>query len=205
MNKGQLYLISAPSGAGKTSIVHELIKNDKKIRLAVSHTTRAPRTGEEHGKDYYFISGTEFADLLKQNTFLEHANVYNNFYGTSKIAVFAMLNTGADVILEIDWQGARQVMAQLPDTVHISIAPPSIEALKSRLGARGQDSRDVIADRMRQARDEVMHLGEAKYIVINDDFARALRSVHSIFIAERQRADRQSHIVDKLLNRHKGT
>lgn len=198
MSSGQLYLVSAPSGAGKTSMVRELIKKDENIKLSISHTTRAPRASERHAKDYFFVTKPEFEELLRQNSFLEHANVYGNYYGTSKDAVFAMLATGSDVILEIDWQGAQQIIHKLPDTIHISIAPPSIEALRSRLSARGLDDSATIEHRMSQAEDEIDHLKEAEYVVINDDFAQAVAAMHAIFIAERQKYIRQKPLLDKL-------
>ncbi len=199
MSKGQLYLVSAPSGAGKTSLVRELLKRDSTIKLSISHTTREPRVGEQDEIDYYFVSHSRFEDLITKDAFLEHANVYGNHYGTCKQSVFKMLDNGADVILEIDWQGAKQVMAQHKDTVHISIAPPSIEALRSRLTARGQDDAATIECRMLQATEEIVHLKEAKYTVINDDFSESVLILHAIFIAERQKYERQKAKIEKLL------
>ena len=172
---GTLYIISAPSGAGKSSLLKSLLESmSGELALSVSHTTRYPRPGEVDGADYHFIDGVAFEGMVKRGEFLEHAQVFDNRYGTSRQAVADQLATGVDVILEIDWQGARLVREQMPDTVGIFILPPSQEALQQRLQDRGQDEDDVIARRMRDSVSEMSHYDEYDYLVINDVFQEAL-------------------------------
>jgi len=198
---GTLYVFSAPSGAGKTSLVKALLEKTEAIGVSVSHTTRDPRPGEENGKDYNFVSQDEFKSLIDQNAFLEHAQVFDNFYGTSQIWVESELAAGRDVILEIDWQGAEQIRQQMPDTVTVFILPPSREELHSRLTGRGQDSEETIERRMRDAVSEMSHYNEFDYIIINDDFEQALEQLRSVVLARRQRAAAQTQIhVDLLKN-----
>ena len=172
---GTLYIISAPSGAGKSSLLKALLESmSGELALSVSHTTRYPRPGEVDGEDYYFIDGVAFEGMVKRGEFLEHAQVFDNRYGTSRQAVADQLATGVDVILEIDWQGARLVREQMPETVGIFVMPPSQEALQQRLQDRGQDDDEVIARRMRDAVSEMSHYDEYDYLVINDVFQEAL-------------------------------
>lgn len=184
---GTLFIISAPSGAGKTSLVKRLIETTSGIAVSISHTTRPPRPGEQEGVHYHFVSLAAFEDMLKSNAFLESALVFGNRYGTSRAAVLTPLQTGHDVILEIDWQGAQQVRNQMPENASIFILPPSREALRQRLTGRGQDSVEVIDRRMAAALDELSHYAEFDYLVINDEFATALDELHAIVIAQRQR------------------
>jgi len=198
---GTLYTISAPSGAGKTSLVKALIKSMDNIETSVSHTTRPPRKGEKNGVDYYFIDQDKFIKMVEKTLFLEHAQVFDNFYGTSQRAVFEKLAKGIDVILEIDWQGAQQVRKFHEDTVGIFILPPSLETLERRLRGRGKDSDEVIARRMKKAEDEMSHYVEFDYLVINDDFSRALKDLQTIFYCQRLSHRVQTQKNQKLLMR----
>lgn len=201
---GTLFIFSAPSGAGKTSLVKALLQSTGYIGVSVSHTTRAPRPGEVDGKDYHFISVAEFQDMVSRGAFLEHAQVFDNFYGTSQEWVESELSAGRDVILEIDWQGAQQVRHQMPDAVSVFIAPPSITALRERLQKRGQDSEDIIERRMRDARNEMSHYGEYNYLIINDNFDNTVEELRAIVIARRHRLSaqqvRHNDVLQELLN-----
>lgn len=200
MAKGTLYTISAPSGAGKTSLVSALLENaGQRICVSVSHTTRNQRPGEQHGVNYHFVSRDEFNTLKDQDRFLEWAEVFGNFYGTSRDWVTEQLNLGLDVILEIDWQGAEQIRAKMPDVRSIFILPPDLEALRERLQNRGQDDQATIDARMQQARQEISHYGAADYLVINDDFATALSDLQAIFRCVRLEKDRQLENHPRLL------
>lgn len=192
MAQGTLFIVSAPSGAGKTSLVRELIESLDGIQVSVSHTTRERREGEVDGVNYHFVDVARFEAMVEQGDFFEYARVFDNYYGTSRSAVQAMLAAGQDVILEIDWQGARQVRAQLPDAVSVFILPPSREELERRLAGRGTDEHAVIARRMRDAVDEMSHHDEYDYLVINDDFTTALRELQSLVIARRLTRERVS-------------
>ena len=196
---GTLYVFSAPSGAGKTTLVKALLEQTDDIGVSVSHTTRPPREGEINGKDYNFVSQDDFKSLIEQSAFLEHAQVFDNFYGTSQIWVEQELEVGRDVILEIDWQGAQQIRQQMPDMVSVFILPPSREELLKRLTGRGTDTQDVIDRRMHDAVSEMSHYGEFDYIIINDDFDLALQELRSIVLARRQRTAAQSQIQQELL------
>ena len=187
-----LFIVSAPSGAGKTSLLRELVPADERLVMSVSHATRTMRPGEEDGVHYHFVSVERFEELVEQGAFLEHARVFDNYYGTSEAAVRGQLAEGRDVVLEIDWQGARQVRRRFPGAVSVFIAPPNIEALRDRLSGRGQDSVEVIERRMTDARRELSHYPEYDYLVINDDFATALSELRAIVTAERLREPRQS-------------
>ena len=196
---GTLFIVSAPSGAGKSSLLKALLAGDARLELSVSHTTRAPRSGEQDGVHYHFVDAATFAELVAQGAFLEHASVFGNAYGTTEAAVRDRLEVGSDVVLEIDWQGARQVRERFPAAVSIFILPPSVAALQQRLAARGQDAAEVIAGRMDKARDELSHHGEYDYLVVNDDFAVALADLAAIVRAERLRAARQRAALGPLL------
>jgi len=187
MATGTLYIVAAPSGAGKTSLVNSLVETTPGVVVSVSHTTRPPRPGEQDGVHYYFVPLATFEAMIAQGAFLEHAQVFGNRYGTSRAAVLSQLEAGLDVILEIDWQGARQVREQMPNNLSIFILPPSREALHQRLAERGQDSAEVIERRMAAALDELAHYAEFDYLVINDRFDTALTELRAIVIAQRQR------------------
>ena len=184
-SQGILYTISAPSGAGKTSLVHALLERTDNICVSVSHTTRPQRPGETDGKDYHFVSEEQFLAMLGEAAFLEHAQVFDNYYGTSQAWVSQQLAAGTDVILEIDWQGAAQVRRIMPATRSIFILPPSRETLEQRLRGRGQDDEAIIARRMQAAVDEMSHFAEAEYLVINDDFETALADLQAIIHSKR--------------------
>ena len=204
MNKGLLFTVSAPSGAGKTSLVKALVDADTRLKVSVSHTTRPQRQGEQDGVNYHFVSADTFAAMLAQNAFAEHARVFTNWYGTAHAEIDKLLGGGHDVILEIDWQGAQQIKAQLPDTVAIFIAPPSLQALKQRLTQRGQDDPDIIAQRMQASVDEISHYDAADFLVINDDFATALVDLRAIMRCSQLRLDvqqqRHANLLAQLLS-----
>ena len=199
MNKGNLYIISAPSGAGKTSLVKEVISSLNSLSVSVSHTTRQKREGEIDGKDYFFISVEKFKMMQVDSAFLESAQVFDNFYGTAQKTVEDTLLQGNDVILEIDWQGAQQIRKLLPTSISIFILPPSIETLRQRLEGRGKDDAEIIARRMRDAVTEMRHYPEFDYVVVNEDFGVALNELKSIVIANRLVQARQSHNLNTLL------
>lgn len=199
MAKGTLYTISAPSGCGKTSLVKALLERMSGIGVSVSHTTRDMRPGEENGKDYHFINADKFLEMIHAGEFLEHAQVFRNYYGTSQAAVEEMLNNDQDVILEIDWQGMQQVKKLRPDCVAITIVPPSLDALQSRLQGRDSDSEEEIAHRMSQAKEEMSHFAECDFLVINDDFNTALDELCSIVTSLRLRTEVQSSRHEVLL------
>lgn len=180
---GTLYIVSAPSGAGKTSLIKALVDSQAQIRVSVSHTTRAMRPGEVDGVNYHFTERQAFIEMLERDEFLEHAEVFGNLYGTSQRWLEQTLREGLDLILEIDWQGAQQVRRLMPQAKSIFILPPTPEALRQRLTNRGQDSDDIIDVRMREAVSEMSHYVEYDYIVINDEFTRALDDLKAIFRA----------------------
>ena len=188
---GCLFIVSAPSGAGKTTLVSGLIASDPLVRKSVSYTTRKPRAGEEDGRDYHFISEDAFTRMREAGEFLETALVHGNLYGTSRPAVEKECAAGHDVLLEIDWQGAAQIRKIEPESVAIFILPPSIAALEKRLRGRGQDSPEVIARRVAAARGEIAHVEEFDYVIINEEFNRAAQDLISIIRAERLRLPRQ--------------
>lgn len=189
MRKGNLYIISAPSGAGKSSLISALLteKGDEvPMMVSISHTTRVPRPGETDGVHYYFVDVPTFEQMIAEDAFLEYANVFGgNYYGTSLAAIEENLAKGVDVFLDIDWQGARQIREKVPNAKSIFILPPSVVELENRLNARGQDSAEVIASRMAKACDEMSHFAEYDYVVINDDFSQALENIATILQAER--------------------
>lgn len=190
-SEGILFVVSAPSGAGKTSLVKALLKADPAIRLSVSYTTRAPRPGESDGRDYHFVSHEQFHKLLTQNEFLEHAEVYGNFYGTSKSVISRELYAGRDLLLEIDWQGAAQVREHFPRSASIFILPPSFAALRTRLAGRAQDSDEVIERRLAAAAHDVAHADAFDYIIVNDDFDHALQDLVAVTRSIRLETARQ--------------
>lgn len=191
--KGQLYTISAPSGAGKTSLVSALLRSETDLGLSVSHTTRPQRPGEDNGTHYHFTEKSHFEGMIARDEFLEYAGVFGNYYGTSHTAIESALNTGQDLILEIDWQGAQQVRAKHKQVRSIFILPPSRAALLERLQGRGSDSNDVIARRTAEAITEMSHHNEADYLIINDDFDTAFADLQAIIRAERMQHARQSN------------
>jgi len=185
--KGQLYVISAPSGAGKTSLIKALLQQLDNVMISISHTTRAARVGETNGEHYYFVDIDTFQQQIKQNDFLEHAQVFDNYYGTSRQAVAKSLAGGQDVILEIDWQGAQQICQSMEDVISIFILPPSYEALSQRLKQRGQDSKAVIQRRMDDAISDMQQSRGFDYIIINDQFDDAVQDLLTIFQSHRLR------------------
>jgi guanylate kinase len=198
-SSGTLYIVSAPSGAGKTSLVNALIKDDQRVSVSVSHTTRGKRPGEEHGVNSHFDSHDEFKALIDKNDFLEHAEVFGNFYGTSRSTLQQVLDRGDDLILEIDWQGARQVRELMPEARSIFILPPNLEALRQRLDGRGQDSAEIIAGRMKEAVSEMQHYDEYEYVIINDDFDVALEELKAVFRSNRLLLSKQQERHGALL------
>ena len=196
---GTLYTISAPSGAGKTSLVRELLATVEGLTLSISHTTRPRRDGETDGVDYHFVDNATFDRMVAERAFLEHARVFGNQYGTSRAVVDERLKAGYDVLLEIDWQGARQVRSAVADAVSIFVLPPSRDALLERLTGRGQDSADVIEQRMAAAIAEMSHHEDADYLVINDVFTDALRDLGAIIRAGRVRRELQIRRCQSLI------
>jgi len=198
---GNLFVVVAPSGAGKTSLVAELLAREPNIRLSISYTTRPPRKGETHGREYHFIDRAQFERMIAAGEFLEHANVYGNYYGTSKRWIETELAGDHDVMLEIDWQGARQVRALFPHMVGIFILPPSIGELRKRLESRGKDPAEAIERRMASAREEVSHVLEFEYIIVNERFESAVSDLLSVVKAARisraQQAIRLSRLLDQ--------
>ena len=197
MTLGSLYIVSAPSGAGKTSLINALLESVTGIEVSVSHTTRPMSDGEVDGKHYHFVSPTIFEQGIEDGLFLEHAKVFENYYGTSRSTVQQQLEAGIDVILEIDWQGAQQIRVLMPENRSIFILPPSIEELERRLTSRNQDSDEVIARRVSQAKTDVQHFIEYEHIIVNDTFETALTALSSIF--ESKRTER-----NKMQLRHQG-
>ena len=199
MNPGTLYIISAPSGAGKTSLVKKLTADLEKLVVSISHTTRQQRPGEINKRDYFFIESDDFKNMLGEQAFLEHAQVFDNYYGTARQTVEENLENGIDVILEIDWQGAMQVRKTLPECVSIFILPPSTTVLEQRLRNRAQDSDQTIARRMQDAVTEISHYNEYDYLVVNDDFNEALMQLKCIIISNRLRKQSQKDSLATLL------
>ena len=194
---GLLLILSAPSGAGKTSLYQALLARMTHVVASVSHTTRPARPGEQDGVDYHFVSSESFDGLVAEGAFLEHAHVFDRQYGTSRAAVEAERRAGRDVVLEIDWQGARQIRERVPEAVSVFILPPSREALRQRLEGRGQDDEAVIERRMRDAEAEMSHYHEYDYVLINDDFEEALASLMAVVRAERCRTANRRPAIDR--------
>jgi guanylate kinase len=189
--EGTLFVVAAPSGAGKSTLVNALLEREPAISLSISHTTRPPRPGEQYGRHYYFVERAEFEREIAEGIFLEHAEVHGNLYGTSRKTVSDLLCQGRDVLLEIDWQGARQIRASKPDCVTVFILPPSRVELERRLRGRGSDSAEVIERRLHNSREEISHAHEFDYIIVNDSFEDALGDLQSIVRAVRQRSQLQ--------------
>lgn len=199
-DKGNLYIVAAPSGGGKTSLVRNLVETLDGIEVSISHTTRAKRPGEKEAKDYFFVSEEEFIGMVNENVFIEHARVFNYLYGTSVKQITRRLEHGIDVVLDIDWQGAEQIRRTYPDAVSIFIVPPSLDVLEQRLMQRGQDKDHVISDRMKKATDEMSHYPEFDYLIVNDNFDKAALELQSIVIANRLKIERQVNKQAKLLS-----
>lgn len=208
MSQGTLFIVSAPSGAGKTSLVRALLERLDGIEVSVSHTTRPKRPGEVDGVNYHFVDVPAFEAMIERGDFVEHARVFDNYYGTSRPAVQARLAAGQDVILEIDWQGARQVREQFPKAQSVFILPPSRATLEARLTGRGTDDAEVIARRMRDAISEMSHYDEYDHVIINDDFAVALDELCALVLTSRTRLARvragQAALIEALLSQDHG-
>lgn len=189
--RGTLFIVAAPSGAGKSSLVNACLARDRDIRLSISFTSRAPRPGERDAQHYHFVTADEFQRMIDAGDFFEHARVHGDWKGTARQSVEPQLAAGHDVLLEIDWQGAAQVRAKVPDAVSVFILPPSRQALEERMRKRGQDSDEVIARRMAAAREEMSHYAEFDYVIVNEDFDTAVEEMHAIFTASRLRLARQ--------------
>lgn len=196
---GTLYIVSAPSGAGKTSLLKALLENAQGIALSISHTTRDKRPGEQDGVHYHYVDEPMFTKMVADGEFLEHAKVFDNYYGTSQAAVLAQLASGQDVILEIDWQGAQQVRKHFPQAIGIFILPPSKTALRERLTDRGQDDTSIIDRRMRDAEAEMSHYHEFDFVVVNDDFDTALGELRAIITSQRLAISRQETMLQGLI------
>ncbi|MEG3760003.1 guanylate kinase [Pseudoalteromonas carrageenovora] len=198
--RGNLFILSAPSGAGKSSLITALLKKHDDMKVSVSHTTRSPRPGEENAVHYHFVSADEFKALIAIDDFFEWAKVFDNYYGTSKQAIESQLDAGIDVFLDIDWQGAQQVRKIMPSVQTIFILPPSKEELEQRLNNRGQDSAEVIAGRMAQAQSETSHYNEYDFVVVNDEFDTALSDIETIVMAQRLTLKAQQNRHQNLLS-----
>jgi guanylate kinase len=185
--RGTLFIVAAPSGAGKSSIVNAVLEDTPGIALSISYTSRAPRPGERHAQHYHFVDKAEFERMVAAGDFFEHALVHGDYKGTAVQSVEPQLAAGQDVLLEIDWQGARQVRAKVPDALSVFILPPSRQALEQRMRSRGQDSEEVIARRLAAAREEMSHFDEFDFLIVNDDFQTAVRDMQAIFLGSRQR------------------
>lgn len=203
MIQGTLYIVSAPSGAGKSSLIQALLKTQPlyDTQVSISHTTRAIRTGEKNGEHYYFITESKFQQMIEHNDFLEYARVFGNYYGTSRAIIDEIINSGVDVFLDIDWQGAQQIRQKMPSARTIFILPPSKNELLRRLRGRGQDSEETINQRMAQAVAEIKHYNEYDYIIVNDGFNTALGDLQSIIRSERLRLERQIQRHNTLINK----
>ena len=189
--RGTLFIVAAPSGAGKSSIVNAVLARDPNICLSISFTSRKPRPGERHAEHYHYVSKDEFEGMVAAGDFFEHALVHGDWKGSARQSVEPQLAAGKDVLLEIDWQGARQVREKVPDAVSVFILPPSRQALEQRMRNRGQDTEEVIAQRLAAAREEMSHYGEFDFVIVNEDFETAVTEMCSIFIASRVRKDQQ--------------
>ncbi|ARG96722.1 guanylate kinase [Legionella micdadei] len=197
---GNLIIVAAPSGGGKTSLVRKLVSGLENIEVSISHTTRKMRPGEKDGVDYFFVTEQQFLEMIDANAFVEHAQVFNHYYGTSVKQINARLAAGIDVVLDIDWQGAQQIRSIFSDAISVFIIPPSLEILQKRLFDRRQDNEEVIGNRMQRAQDELSHFSEFDYLIVNDDFEKASFELQAIVIANRLRMSRQKREQGKLLS-----
>jgi guanylate kinase len=197
---GNLFIISAPSGAGKTSLVSALLKHNTHISLSISFTTRAPRPGETNGVNYHFVSREKFTEMARRGDFIESAEVYGNLYGTSQSWISREIANGHDILLEIDWQGADQVRSKFPNSIGIFILPPSLAALEQRLKGRNQDSDEIIAKRLQAAREDISHVAEFDYVIINDLLDGALQQLNAVVVAAGLRRNRQLARQSELIN-----
>lgn len=197
---GSLFIVAAPSGGGKTSLVRKLVESLEDIVVSISHTTRKKRPNEVDGVDYFFVDNSTFMQMVDEGAFLEHAHVFNHYYGTSKAQITERLSKGIDVVLDIDWQGAEQIRHAFSNSVSIFIVPPSLDALNQRLTNRQQDEDAVIADRMQRAHDELSHYPEFDYLIVNDSFVKAADDLRAIVMAHRLRIDQQVERQGRLLS-----
>ncbi|WP_027469621.1 guanylate kinase [Deefgea rivuli] len=204
MAKGNLFVVTAPSGAGKTTLVAALLAADSQVQLSISFTTRPPRAGEVDGKDYHFVDRTEFERMIAANELLEFAEVYGNYYGTSQVWINDVMDNGRDILLEIDWQGAEQVRRLFPTAIGLFILPPSLETLENRLRGRGKDSEEVIARRMAVAKEEVNHVDEFDFVIVNEHIDDAVRDIVAVVRAQRLTLARQSVRHTALISSLKG-
>jgi guanylate kinase len=204
MAKGNLFVVTAPSGAGKTTLVAALLAADANVQLSISYTTRDPRAGEVNGKDYHFVERAEFERMINAGELLEHAEVYGNYYGTSQVWINQVIQNGRDILLEIDWQGAQQVRRLFPDAIGLFVLPPSLETLESRLRNRGKDSEEVIAKRMAVARTECSHVDEFDYVIVNEHIDDAVRDIVAVVRAQRLTLAGQSQRHTALISSLKG-
>jgi guanylate kinase len=204
MNKGNLYVVTAPSGAGKTTLVLALLAAEPQVQLSVSYTTRAPREGEADGRDYHFVTREKFVEMINHGDFLEHAEVHGNLYGTSQSWITDAISSGRDILLEIDWQGAQQVRKIFPEAIGIFILPPSAAILEQRLRNRGKDSEEAIRQRLINAREEIGHVDEFDYAIVNEHIDLAVRDIVGIVRAERCRLAKQSLRHGELIASLKG-
>ena len=204
MQQGNIFVVTAPSGAGKTTLVAALLAADQQIKLSVSYTTRAPREGEVDGKNYHFVSRETFIGMLQRSEFLESAEVYGNFYGTSQLWIQQQLDAGNDILLEIDWQGAQQVRKLFPQAIGVFILPPSLQVLEQRLRGRGTDSEESIAKRMASAREEITHVDEFDFVIVNEVMDEAIKDLISVVRAPRLGIARQSAKYAALFSALKG-
>jgi guanylate kinase len=197
---GNLFIVAAPSGGGKTSLVKQLIQRLEGIEVSISHTTRKPRPKEVDGVDYFFVSDMDFVEMINRNAFIEHAKVFGHYYGTSAEQISARLKAGIDVVLDIDWQGAQQIRQVFPRAVSVFIIPPSLQTLKERLLQRGQDKEAIIEDRMLRAQEEMSHYAEFDYLIVNEDFETAANNLCAIVTANRLSITRQKIKLAKSLS-----
>lgn len=197
---GNVFIVAAPSGGGKTSLIKRLLEILEGIEVSISHTTRAPRPGEIDGVDYFFVQQTRFIEMIAQNAFIEHAQVFDSYYGTSVTQIQQRLEAGIDVVLDIDWQGAQQIKKIFPQAKGIFVLPPSLAVLKERLSKRGQDNQETIDYRMQGAQAEIMHFNEFDYLIVNEHFEQAVQDLQAIVVADRLSIQRQMRKIKKTIS-----